>query len=177
MSRPSYDIDGAYYHSLIGTLRWIVELGRVDICLEVSMLSSHLALPREGHLDQALHIFAYLDKHHNAEMVFDPTPWEIPEKAFTKQDWDYLIYGCKKLKEELPEDMPRPLGERMRINVYVDADHAGDQITRRSRIGFIVFLNNAPIYWFSKKQTCCETSTYGSEFIAMKQACEYVLGL
>ena len=100
------DLDGAYYHSLIRTLRWIVELGRIDICLEVSMLSSHLALPREGHLDQALHIFAYLDKHHNAEMVFDPTPWEIPEKAFTKQDWDYLIYGCKKLKKKLPKDIP-----------------------------------------------------------------------
>ena len=34
----------SYYQSLIGLLRWIVELGRVDICLEVSMLSSHLAL-------------------------------------------------------------------------------------------------------------------------------------
>ena len=37
--------DAAYYHSLIGLLRWIVELGRVDINVEVSMLSSHLALP------------------------------------------------------------------------------------------------------------------------------------
>ena len=31
--------DSAYYQSLIGILRWMVELGRVDICLEVSMLS------------------------------------------------------------------------------------------------------------------------------------------
>jgi hypothetical protein len=40
-----------------------------------------------------------------------------------------------------------------------------------------VFLNGAPIYWSSKKQTSCETSTFGSEFIAMKQATEYVRGL
>jgi hypothetical protein len=39
-----------------------------------------------------------------------------------------------------------------------------------------VFLNNAPIYWSSKKQTSCETSTFGSEFVAMKQATEYVRG-
>ena len=45
-------IDSAYYQSLIGILRWMVELGRVDICLEVSMLSSHLAMPRQGHLEQ-----------------------------------------------------------------------------------------------------------------------------
>jgi len=38
-------------------------------------------------------------------------------------------------------------------------------------------LNNAPIYWYSKKQNSCETSTFGSEFVAMKQAAEYVRGL
>ena len=44
--------EASYFQSLIGVLRWIVELGRVDICCELSMLSSHLALPREGHLEQ-----------------------------------------------------------------------------------------------------------------------------
>ena len=32
-------------------------------------------------------------------------------------------------------------------------------------------------YWFSKKQGSVETSTFGSEFIAMKQCTEYVRGL
>ena len=45
--------DGAYDQSLIGILRWMLELGRIDICCEVSLMSSHLALPREGHLSQA----------------------------------------------------------------------------------------------------------------------------
>ena len=55
----------------------MVELGRVDICLEVSMMSSHLALPREGHLEQLYHIFAHLKKYRNTEMVFDLTVPEI----------------------------------------------------------------------------------------------------
>ena len=50
----------AYYQSLVGILRWIVELGRVGICLEILLMSSHLALPREGHLDKLFHVFAYL---------------------------------------------------------------------------------------------------------------------
>ncbi len=37
-----------YYQSLMGIFRWMIELGRVDICTEVSMLSSHKALPRQG---------------------------------------------------------------------------------------------------------------------------------
>jgi hypothetical protein len=65
----------------------------------------------------------------------------------------------------------------MTMQVFVDADHAADLLTRRSRTGFIVFLNGAPIYWSSKKQTSCETSTFGSELVAMKQATEYIRGL
>ena len=41
--------DASYYQSLIGILRWMVELGRVDICCEVSMMSTQLAMSREGH--------------------------------------------------------------------------------------------------------------------------------
>ena len=65
----------------------------------------------------------------------------------------------------------------MRMTCYVDSDHAGDNVTRRSRTGFLVFLQSAPIYWMSKKQTSIETSSFGSEFIAMKQCTEYVRGL
>ena len=50
-------------------------------------------------------------------------------------------------------------------------------MTRRSRSGFIVFLNSAPIYWTSKKQTSIETSSFGSEFIAMEVCCESLRGL
>ena len=50
-------------------------------------------------------------------------------------------------------------------------------MTRRSRTGFIVYLNSTTIYWLSKKQGSCEISTFGSEFVAMRQCCEYVRGL
>lgn len=181
--RPEVDVTeelegeaASYYHSLIGVLRWIVELGRVDIDVEVSMMSSHLALPRKGHLQQLFHIFAYLKKHHNAEMVFDPSDPVVESSQFERQDWSHTVYGDD-LVEELPPDMPPPRGQGFRMRVFVDSDHAGDTVTRRSRTGFLVYLNCAPIYWLSKKQTSCETSTFGSEFVAMKQATEYVRGL
>ena len=39
-----------WYQELIGTLRWAVEIGRIGILLEVSLISTHLELPRERHL-------------------------------------------------------------------------------------------------------------------------------
>ncbi len=45
---------------------WMIELSRVDICTEVSMLSSHMALLRQGHLEASLHVMLYLLLHHNS---------------------------------------------------------------------------------------------------------------
>ena len=52
-----------WYQEIIGSLRWAVELGRVDILLETSIMSQYLAMPREGHLEQVLHIVGYLKSH------------------------------------------------------------------------------------------------------------------
>ena len=73
--------------------------------------------------------------------------------------------------------MPEPRGQGFTMHAKVDADHASDTITRHSRMVFLVYLNYAPIYWWSKKQNSMESSYFGSDFIAMKQCCEYVHGL
>ena len=73
--------------------------------------------------------------------------------------------------------MPEPRGLGIIMCAKVDADHASDMITRCSRMGFLVYLNCAPIYWWSKNQNSMESLSFGSEFIAMKQCCEYVRGL
>ena len=168
--------DASYYMSLIGILRWMVELGRVDICVEVSLMSSQMAMPREGHLNQLFHMFGYLKVHHNSKMVFDPSEPEIDRSIFEKQDWSATVYGAD-LKEELPPNMPEQRGQGLTTSAYVDSDHAGDSLTRRSRSGFLVFLNCSLIYWLSKKQTAIETSSFDSEFTAMKQCTDYICGL
>jgi hypothetical protein len=182
--RPELDVspelgpvEAAYYMSIIGILRWIVELGRVNICLECSLMSSHQALPRQGHIEQVFQIFAYLKKFHNTEMVFDPSDPVIDEGAFELQDWTSSEFGHIQGEEVMPPNMPEPRGLGFVMRAEVDADHASDTITRRSRTGFLVYLNCACIYWTSKKQTSVESSSFGSEFCAMKHCCEYLRGL
>ena len=46
-----------YYTELIGVLQWEVEIGRVDILYETSIMSTHLALPRVVHLEKLFHVF------------------------------------------------------------------------------------------------------------------------
>ena len=60
---------------------------------------------------------------------------------------------------------------------FVDAYRAGDKLTHCSRSGFIIILQIAPICYFSKCQNTVKNSTFGSQFMAMKLAWEYIPGL
>jgi hypothetical protein len=105
---------------------------------------------------------------------------EIDESLFPKEDWSSSVFHATsdyELKEVVPPNMPSPRGQGFTMRVYVDSDHAGDTVTRRSRTGLLVYLNYALIHGMSKKQTSIETSSFGSEFMAMKAATEYVRSL
>ena len=73
--------------------------------------------------------------------------------------------------------MPEARGMGFTMRAKVDADHAGDSITRRSSTGYLVYLNSSLVYCLSKKQISIESSLFGSEFCAMKFCCEYIRGL
>jgi hypothetical protein len=124
----------------------MVELGRIDICLETLMLLSHLTLPREGHLAQVFHIFAYLKKYHNTEMVFDPSDPIINEAEFERKDWTSSEFGHVSGEEERPANAPQPRGLCFTIRAKFDADYAANTVTRQSRTGSLVFLNSAPVH-------------------------------
>ena len=156
--RPEIDVspeleraEASYFHSLIGVLCWIVELRRADIYVEVTMMSLHLALPQQGHTKELQHMFAYIKKHHNAEMVFNPTPLDFDRIQFDLHDWLYSAYGHEDTKEKLPKGMTKPCGPRFTMRLFVDSNHARELTTQRSVTGCVVFLNGAPIYWFSKR--------------------------
>ena len=166
-----------YFQEIIGCLRWAVDLGRADIAVEVSLLSRHLALPRRGHLEEALNIVAYLDKMKHSKLVMKSEPLgflkdERIAKRFNKDAEWYDFYGD--VKEEVPSDAPIPLGRPVEINAWIDADHAGDRLTRRSHTGILIFVQGAPIFWFSKRQATIESSTFGSEIVAMRSCLEFI---
>ena len=79
------DEDARYFQRQIGVLRWMCELGRIDILTEVSMLAAYSAAPRQGHLLGVLHLYAYLKKHKRSKMVFDPT--EVDHDPHPTYDW------------------------------------------------------------------------------------------
>ena len=166
------DEDANYYQQQIGVLKWAVELGRIDIATEVSILSSYMAAPREGHLSAIMHVYSWLKSHDRSKVVLDPSYVEHVEQP--TPEWTGFYADAK---EFLPPDMPEPLGKPVQVTGFLDSDHASDQVTRRSRTGILIFLNRAPTVWISRRQNTIETSSFGSEFAAMKQGVEVIEGL
>ena len=155
--RPELDVspeikpsEAAYFQSLIGILRWVIELGRIDICLEVSMISPHMALPQEGHLIHLLQVFSYLRKYYNSELVIDPSDPVIDTYLFEWKDWTSSEFGNINRKEEPPPNTPYPRGMGFVMKAKVDSDHAADTVTRILRTSFMIYLNCATVYWFSR---------------------------
>jgi hypothetical protein len=98
----------------------------------------------------------------------------IDELVFRHDNWTDF-YG--KVVKEDPPNMPVPLGNPVHMSCFVDADHAGNKVTRRSHTGIFILLNNTPVTAFSKWQNTCESSTYGLELVAMHIAKDMISAL
>ena len=125
-------------------------------------------------LGSNLPYFLYIQAHLRSRIILDATLPYIDSNRFSPVDWRAFYPDAK---EALPLNAPEPRGKPMTMTCFVDADHAGNRVTRRSHTGIIIFCNRAPIIWFSKRQNTVETSSFGSEFVAARIAVELIEGL
>ena len=56
------------------------------------------------------------------------------------------------------------------LSAFYDSDYAGNVDTRRSTSWYLLFLNNGPISWYSKRQKSVALSATEAEYIAMCEA-------
>ena len=173
-SRPDLDVTEelvpellSWYLQLVGILRWDIELGRIDIFHETSLMSQYHTNTSIGHLEVLYHILAYLKSHMKmGRICYDPMRLNVNFSVFNNNtDW-MEFYGD--VQEYLPPNIPEPRGIALSIYQFVDADRAGNVVTRRSHTDIIIFIQKAPIIWFSKKNNLVKADTFGNELVALR---------
>ena len=112
----------AFFHELIGILRWATEIGRVVILLFKVLITQNQASPRQGHLERLRNIFAFLREHPKLKLSLSP---ELPQMDFgefrTKREDFAEIY--RNVDEQLPPHrMPTPRGRNVTMTV-VEQDY------------------------------------------------------
>ena len=141
------------YRGMIGSANWLVTLGRYDVAFATNCLARYSMSPREGHYKAMRSVLGYLKANPNGRIVFDPT--DLRRLATAKSsDTEYFRPWENKYpdaSENLPSDLlPETKGRSTTMSCFVDADHARDQVTRRSVTGLLLFLGSTPIAWMSK---------------------------
>jgi len=125
------------YQSLIGSLQWAISLGRFDVTTAVMTMSSFRALPRKGHLERVKRIVSYLYRFSPAKIRFRTSEPDLSDLVVPEHDWKN-VYGD--VKEEIPRDIPEPLGKPVVTVSYVDANLMHCLTTGRSVTGILTSL-------------------------------------
>ena len=94
-------------------------------------MSRYSMAPREGHMLAMYRVFGYLRHMPKGRILIDTTQPVIRQKIDVTKIHDWIEF-YPDAKEDLPADRPKPKGELCTLTCYVDADHARDQLTRRS---------------------------------------------
>lgn len=110
-----------FYQEIIGMLRWVIEIGCVDITTEISMMFSVQAAPREGHLEQLLRIVAFLKMKPKLTFYVGSHYAIVDENAFNGREKGKFMDHYRDVVEELPDRMPKPRGNMVKITAFVDA--------------------------------------------------------
>ena len=77
-----------------------------------------------------------------------------------------MFYG--EVQEYFPENAPEARGKSVTMTQFVDVDHVGEMMNRRSHTGIFVYLCRYLIMWYSKNQNTVKSSTFISEVVDMR---------
>ena len=131
------------FQTLIGQLQWLISLGRFEIAVHVMSLSRFRAQPRKGHLDRAKRIVGYLLFLPDGAIRFRTGEPDFSSLKDQEYDWTRSAYfgAC----EQIPHDIPKPLGKHVQTTHYVDANLHHDLATGKAVTAALHFLNQTPI--------------------------------
>ena len=137
------------------------------------LLSSHVALFREVYLGAAVHVMAHVGQRYKSRLVYDPSYPQIDHSDLRNCDWSEFYRDAE---EAIPMNTPEARVKEVYICIFVSSDHAGDEVSCRSRSGFLIYMNTTLVQLLSKKQSTVETSVFGADFVTMKKGINSLRG-
>ena len=87
-----------------------------------------------------------MKKYHNYELVIYPSDKVIDQAELECQYWTSILFIHVSGNKYLPPNMPDPRGLGFLVRARVDADHAGDTVTRRSRTENTIYVSTTTVY-------------------------------
>ncbi|KAK2577746.1 hypothetical protein KPH14_012773, partial [Odynerus spinipes] len=94
-----------------------------------------------------------------------------------KRHWDQAKHILRYLNGTRDYSITYRACNKPRIEVYCDADWAGDLDDRHSYSGMVLLIGNDPVQWKSSKQKSLSTSTMEAEYVSLANGTKEILWL
>ena len=137
------------FQTLIGQLQWLISLGHFDIAVHIMSLSIFRAQPRKGHFDRAKRIVGYILFLPDGAIRFRTGEPDFSSLKDQEYDWTRSVYSLA--CEQIPHDIPKPLGKHVQTTHYVGANLHHDLATGKAVTAVLHFLNKIPIDAYTKR--------------------------
>ncbi len=158
------------YQQLIGSLMYLSNTTRIDICFTVHLLARYSYAPTSKHWKSALHCLRYVagTADHCLEYTRDG--------IFTAGNGTSKIVNAG-TSSSVTGNVDGTLAEYYNISVngYTDSDWAGSIDNRISTQGNIVLMNNNVISWNCQKQKSISQSSTEAEYVAINLVSRQVI--
>ena len=141
------------YRSLVGSLLYLASTTRPDIAFAVTSLSRFMTAPRMSHWKALIHLLRYLKGTKMMGITFVGRAEQSQLQRETSTSFP-------------DADDPSASFNNVLI-AFSDADWAAELPGRRSRTGYVIFLNGGPISWLCRLQPTPSLSTCEAEFSAL----------
>ncbi len=141
------------YRSLVGSLLYLASTTRPDIAFAVTSLSRFMTTPRMMHWKALIHLLRYLKGTKMLGITFVGRAEQSQLQRETSTSFP-------------DADDPSASFNNVLI-AFSDADWAAELPGRRSRTGYVIFLNGGPISWLCRLQPTPSLSTCEAEFSAL----------
>ena len=113
--------DIAKYRMMMGSLNWLITLGRYNVHHASVTLVRYMIIPKERHMKAMQHVFGYLKSYLKFSIKFDTDLTDHSGYNVEKYDWFPMYEGDQ---EEMAHGMPTPKGKPVNTSGFFDASHA-----------------------------------------------------
>ena len=91
---------------------------------------------------------------------------QCPGEKHMKAAKRMLAYLAGTMNDCVTYSAPIDARDLHRLHGWVDSDYAADPDNRRSTSGYLISMNNGPVSWKAKHQSCTTLSSAEAEFVA-----------
>ena len=137
------------YMCMIGQPQWAITHGRYDILAHVMSMSRFRLAPKIRYLEKMKRLYGYLAKTKHFAIRYrtkEPDYSHLPKQEY---EWTRTVYG--NVKEEIPQDIPKPLGKRVITTTFLDANLLHNIETGKLVTAVLHLVTTTPADWFSKR--------------------------